>query len=64
MATFNLEIVPFSVPDRVTLKMPAGKRQDGIRPPVEVMLPDLSDEQLAALIEEFAAYVMAAARPT
>jgi hypothetical protein len=61
MANFSLPIVPFTVPDKVTLQMPAGKRQDGMRPPVELSLEQLDDETLGALIEEFAAAVMAKA---
>lgn len=64
MPNFSFPIVPFNVPDSVTLRMPPGKRQDGIRPPVEVSLEQLDDETLASLIEEFAAAVMNKARPT
>ena len=58
MATFSLPIVPFTVPDEVSLQMPVGRREDGMRQPVKIKLCDLPDETLAALIEEFAAAVM------
>ena len=63
MAQFTLPIVPFPVPEMVSLQLPAGKREDGMRSPITIRLSDLSDEQLASLIEEFAASVMAIARP-
>jgi hypothetical protein len=64
MAAFSLPIVPFAVPEKVSLQLPPGRRQDGIRGPVEIALTDLSDETLVTLIEEFTASVMAIARPT
>ena len=63
MASISLELQPFAVPTHVTVVMPAGKRQDGVKPAPTLALSDLSDEVLAALIEEFAANVMKAARP-
>lgn len=63
MAEFKLPIVPFPVPSEVTLQLPAGKREDGLRPPVTIPLEQLDDHTLAALIEEFAVAVMAKARP-
>ena len=64
MANFSLPIVPFPVPEKVTLRTPPGKRQDGMKPPIEIALSDLPDEVLADLIEEFTTNVMAIARPT
>lgn len=63
MASINLKLRPFEVPTHVTIEMPAGKRQDGVKPLPALALSDLSDEALQALIEEFAENVMKAARP-
>jgi hypothetical protein len=63
MATINLQLQPFPVPTHVTISMPAGRKQDGIKPLPTLALTDLSDEVLSALIEEFATNVMKAARP-
>lgn len=58
MASINLELIPFAVPHMVTVKMPPGKREDGIQAAPTIALSQLSDEALTALIEEFAATVM------
>ncbi len=63
MATINLRLEPFQVPTHVTVLLPAVKRQDGMNPSPQIPLKELSDEALEALIEEFAANVMAVARP-
>jgi hypothetical protein len=64
MATVSLELTPFEVPTHVTVKMPPGKRQDGMTPLPKLALNELDDEVLAALIDEFAAAVMAASNKT
>lgn len=64
MASMQIEINGFPVPEEVTMKMAPGRRQDGIRQAPTFKLHELSDDTLAALIEEFATNVMAAARPT
>ena len=61
MADFSIPINAFDVPTHVTLRLPAGNREDGMRPPVTIPLSQLPDETLAQLIEEFAASVMIAA---
>jgi hypothetical protein len=48
-----MSLVPFEVPDLVTVKLPPGKRQDGIRPPVTVPLEDLPSDVLDELLAEF-----------
>ena len=63
MASVTLQLQPFPVPTHATIILPAGKRQDGLQPPPQLLLKDLSDDALAALIEEFATNVMKAARP-
>ena len=63
MASINLQLQPFPVPSMVTIAMPPGKRQDGMKPAPTMALNELPDEVLEALIEEFAANVMKAARP-
>jgi hypothetical protein len=63
MATFQLPIVPFDVPTHVTLQLPPGKREDGMRGPVVISLRDLSEETLMALLDEFNNAVLEAARP-
>lgn len=63
MATINLKLQPFSVPTHVTVELPAGKRQDGIKPAPTLALSELPDEVLEALINEFVEAVMATARP-
>lgn len=64
MATVNLQLQPFPVPESVTVVRPArAKRQDSIQPAPVILLRDLSDEALEALITEFAENVMKAARP-
>lgn len=61
MATFSLPITPFPIPEGVTLQLPAGKREDGIRPNPVMPLETLSDETLAELCEDFTKAVFAAA---
>lgn len=61
MASINLELQPFPVPIEVVIKMPVGKKQDGLKALPTVKLEDLSDEALAALCEEFTQAVFAAA---
>lgn len=63
MVTVTLKLEPFPVPTHVTVQMPAGKRQEGMKQPPLLALSDLSDETLAALIEEFTENVMREARP-
>ncbi len=62
MATLSLELVPFPVPNEVSIKMPAGKRQDGMKPLPTLALEDLSTEALEALLSEFCEAVMAKAK--
>jgi len=64
MASIKIEIQPFPVPSHVTLVMPVGKRQDGMKQAPTLALSELTDDALEVLIEEFATNVMAAARPT
>ena len=61
MATVQLKVKPFEVPDRVVLDMPPGRKQDGIVPLPQLALSDVPRETLEALIAEFAENVMAAA---
>ena len=61
MASINLELQPFPVPEDVTIKLPPGRREDGMRPAPTMKLADLSDEVLAAMCEEFTQAVFAAA---
>lgn len=62
MATFSLQVSPFPVPTHVTLVVPSsGKREDGIRQPVQIALADIPEDTLTALIEEFAQSVLKAA---
>jgi hypothetical protein len=62
MASINLEILPFTVPDEVSIKMPGtGKREDGIKPAITMKLSDLEVDSLIALCEEFTNNVFAAA---
>lgn len=63
MATINLKLRPFEVPTHVTVELPAGRKQDGVKPAPTVALSELPDETLEALINEFAEAVMKAARP-
>jgi hypothetical protein len=65
MATVSLELTPFEVPTYVTVKMPPGKRQGLLAEPLPTLaLNELDVEVLAALIDEFAAAVMAASNKT
>ncbi len=64
MATLPLQVKPFAVPEFVVLDMPPVRKQEGPVGLPRIYLQDLPDEVLAALIEEFAANVMAAARPS
>lgn len=63
MAVIKLQLEPFPVPTHVTLRLPAGRRQDGMKQAPTLELSDLSDETLEALINEFVESVMKAARP-
>ena len=64
MATVNLELNPFPVPTEVTIKLPPGKREDGLKSPPTIKLENLSEEALSALCEEFTAAVFVAAGKT
>jgi len=52
---YEIEIKPFTVPNFVIPKMPAGKRQDGFNPSEKTSIPitDLHPEALASLCEDF-----------
>jgi hypothetical protein len=63
MASVTLQLQPFPVPTHVTVVLPAGKKQDGAQALPQLLLKDLSDEALEALITEFAENVMKVARP-
>ena len=62
MASISLELQPFPVPDQVTIKMPPGKREDGMKPATVVKLEDLSTDVLEALLAEFCDAVMLKAK--
>lgn len=53
-AKFSLNIRPFEVPLDVELMMPAGRRQDCLKPSVRVRLQDLDEDTLHILVQEFA----------
>jgi hypothetical protein len=61
MPTINLKLKPFEVPTHVTIAMPPGRKQDGMKPLPTLALEDLDEETLNSLIEEFAQAVMTAA---
>ncbi len=61
MADFSIPINAFEVPKHVTLRLPPGNREDGMRAPITIPLSQLPVETLEALIEEFATAVMAVA---
>lgn len=61
MATLNLTLKPFPIPDKVVIEMPVGRKQDGIQPLPTIALTDLDEATLQVLIEEFAENVMKAA---
>lgn len=61
MPTIQLELNPFQVPSRVTVKMKPGSREDGFRPPVELKLTELSPVDLDVMCEEFRTAVFKAA---
>lgn len=64
MASVTLQLQPFPVPTHVTVVLPPTKRgPEGIQQPPQLLLKDLSDEALEALITEFAENVMKVARP-
>lgn len=48
-----MELCPFPIPAFVTVKLPPGKRQDGIRQPITIPLEDLPPETLNELLTEF-----------
>ena len=64
MATINLELQPFAVPTDVTIKMPPGKREDGMKTAPSMKLTDIPEDVLAVLCEEFTTAVFAAAGKT
>lgn len=61
MASLDMKIRPFPVPDSVILDQPPGQRQDGLKPLPEVLLSYLSVETLDQLCNEFRAAVFAKA---
>ncbi len=61
MPTVNLELVPFPVPAEVIVKMPPGRRQDGMKPVPTLQLADLDPTVLDALLLEFTEAVYRAA---
>ena len=64
MASVTLQLQPFPVPTHATVILPPTRRgPEGVQQPPQLLLKDLSDDALAALIEEFATNVMKAARP-
>lgn len=58
MATYELEIQPFPVPETARLKMPPGRREDGMRPVPELRLVDLPRSTLEAMCAEFTSRVL------
>jgi hypothetical protein len=61
MATMKLELNPFDVPDHVTVKLPPGRREDGMQALPTIALQDIDEETLASLCDEFTEAVFAAA---
>jgi len=51
----EVRVLPFDVPDFVTVETQAGKRQDGFIPVHTIPLCDLSPEQLELLCDRFRA---------
>lgn len=49
----NLDLVPFNVPDTVSVRGQVGSRQFGFKPLDRIPLKDLDRETLEGLIEEF-----------
>ncbi len=58
----QIELCPFHVPDAVSVKKQAGKRQDGFSIE-EIPLKDLDNKTIIALLEEFRNSVFERARP-
>lgn len=61
MATIETKLRPFTVPNFVTVVMPPGKREDGLKPVPSFSLRELSPETLAELCDEFRVAVFAQA---
>lgn len=53
MATIPIEIQPFDVPESVSLVLPPGLRQDGLRPTPMLRLIDLPRSTIEAMCDEF-----------
>ncbi len=49
----QMDLVPFTVPDEVGIRMSAGLRQDGFKYLPSLRLADLPAETLAALCDQF-----------
>lgn len=49
----EIEIIPFSVPESVTLKESPGPREDGFKPSAKIKLSTLSEETLEKLCDDF-----------
>lgn len=62
MATINLKLAPFQVPTHVGVLLPKDSGSEEVEI-AQVLISDLSDEALEALISEFAEAVMKSARP-
>jgi len=61
MAQYTTQIQPFPVPTNVQLVMPAGKRQEGMKPAITLSLDQLDAITLAELCDEFTKAVFEAA---
>lgn len=59
MAFIQFEINPFPIPTGVTVKLPPGRRQDGIRPMPETLLHQLDKATVEQLCDDFKASVLA-----
>lgn len=57
----KVELLPFTTPNYVIQKMPAGNRQDGYRESPKYHLRDVPAEDLAALCDQFHAEIFAKA---
>lgn len=63
--TLNVELVPFSVPNYVSVKMPPRPRQEGVNlDGPKFHLRELTDETLEMLCRQFREDVFAKARST
>jgi len=53
MAKFNIDLIPFTIPDSVLLTLPPGTKQDGFTAGPKIPLGDIQDDILHEMCDDF-----------